>query len=386
MKIKKHHIWSLILLFLICVFIAFFSSGCKKKGGEANNSQLKKIEVAYPKVDSVIIYADYPAHLVSESQADIMARVNGKILTRHFREGSYVRQGDLLFTIEPTTYEASVRQSLAQLESARSQLEYASRHYEALKEAFAVDAVSQMEVEQAKSSKIQAEASVKSAKAALDVHKIMLGYCKVTAPVSGKISSALYDVGAYVAGEGSPVKLASVYDDNNLTINFTIPEIEYSRINSIDGGLNNEVYRNIPVIISSSPDANEPGNLYHASLIYSSPNVDSSTGSLMLKAKILDSADNLLTGMYGKVKLPINKVKDGILILDSSISTDQKGKYVYTLNDSNKIVYTPIVTGDLYNDSLRLVKSGISPKSVYVTRAMMNVRSGEKVQPVIVGK
>ncbi|MDE5842849.1 MAG: efflux RND transporter periplasmic adaptor subunit, partial [Muribaculaceae bacterium] len=335
----------------------------------------------------VVIYSDYPAHLVSESQADIVARVNGKILSRHFKEGAYVNQGDLLFTIEPTTYQASARQAMAQLESAQSQLEYATKHYEALREAFAVDAVSQMEVEQAKSSKTQAEASVKSARAALEVQNVRLGYCSVTAPVSGKISAALFDVGAYVAGEGSPVTLATIYDDSKLTIDFTIPELEISRINANEGGFNNEIYKKFPVIISSSPDGDDSdGTKYYAELIYSSPNVDSSTGSLMLKAKIIDAADKLLTGMYGKVKLPVNNIKDGILIRDASISTDQRGKYIYTLNDSNKIVYTPIEIGDLYNDTLRLVKKGINSKTRYVTRAMMNVRAGETVKPIVVGK
>ncbi|MDE6559193.1 MAG: hypothetical protein K2K29_04855, partial [Muribaculaceae bacterium] len=164
-------------------------------------------------------------------------------------------------------------------------------------------------------------------------------------------------------------------------------ELEISRINANEGGFNNEIYKKFPVIISSSPDGDDSdGTKYYAELIYSSPNVDSSTGSLMLKAKIIDAADKLLTGMYGKVKLPVNNIKDGILIRDASISTDQRGKYIYTLNDSNKIVYTPIEIGDLYNDTLRLVKKGINSKTRYVTRAMMNVRAGETVKPIVVGK
>lgn len=381
---KTYKIIGLIILFLVCVFIAFFSSACKKGVKEESEIAVKNIEVAYPEVDSVVIYSDYPAQLKSESQADVVSRVNGKIISRHFQEGAYVNKGDLLFTIEPTNYEASARQAQAQLESARSQLEYASKHYEALREAFAVDAVSQMEVEQAKSSKLQAEAAVKSAKAALDMQNLKLSYCRVTAPVAGRVSASLFDVGSYVAGEGSPVKLATVYDDSRLTIEFTIPESVYSRIINYKGGIENPMFLNFPVVISSSPDGDSEGDIFHARLIYSSPNVDVSTGSLLMKARIIDNGERLLSGMYGKVKLPVDNVKDGILIRDASISTDQRGKYIYTVNDSNKIVYTSIEVGDLYQDSLRLVKSGISPKTRYVTRAMMSVRNGEKVNPVIV--
>lgn len=373
----------LILLFILCVFIALFASACKKGESSADENEPKKVEVATPMIDSVVIFTDYPANLVSESQADAVARVNGKILSRHFEEGSYVKKGDLLFVIDTSNYESSVRQAKAQLESALSQLEYASKHYDALREAFAVDAVSQMEVEQAKSSKLQAEASVKSAKAALDAQTLKLSYCRVTAPISGKITAAFFDAGAYVAGEGSPVKLATIYDDNNLTVNFSIPEMEYAAINSEGEGFKSSLFKQIPVEISSSPDNDGIPQTYYAELVYSSPNVETSTGSIPLKAKIKDASDRLLAGMYSKVKLPVSSVKDGILIRDASISTDQRGKYIYTLNDSNKVVYTPIEIGDLYHDSLRLVKSGITPQTRYVTRSMMNVRAGEKVVPVL---
>lgn len=385
MNKKIYKIIAIAVLISVCVFIALFSAACKKSDSQDIDRDLKEVEVAHPLIDSVVIYSDYPANLESESQAEVVARVIGRIISRHFEEGSYVKKGDLLFTIEPTVYEAGARQAMAQLESAKSQLDYAQKHYEALSQAFSEDAVSKMEVEQAKSSKDQAAASVKSAKAALEVQNVKLGYCRVTAPISGKISAAEFDVGAYVGGEGSPVKLAMIYDDADLTINFSIPELEYSKINSSIDGFNNSIFENIPVVISSSPEGDTNSTVYHAKLIYSSPNVEQSTGSMQLKAKIIDSSDKLLAGMYGKVKLPVNKEKDAILIRDASISTDQRGKYIYTLNDSNKVVYTPIEIGDLYQDSLRLVKSGINANTRYVTRAMMNVRSGEKIKPILVG-
>lgn len=372
------------MILFSCVLSGLIFSGCKKGHSPADADAPKEVEVALPVVDSVDVYADYPANLVSLSQADVVARVNGTILQRHFTEGSYVNKGQLLYTIEPTNYTAGVNQAQAQLESARSQLDYATKHYTALTEAFAMDAVSQMEVEQGHSSKLQAEAAVKSAQAALSAQKNKLGYCQVYAPISGKISASTMDAGSYVAGEGAPVKLATIYDDNNLTVNFSIPEYQYSEIGRQPLGFKSDVYQNFPVIISSSPDVEDNSTLYHASLVYQAPSVDPSSGVVALKAKVNDAGDELRAGMYGKVKFPISTVSDGILIRDASISTDQRGKYLYTVNDSNKIVYTPIEVGELYHDSLRLVKSGITPKTRYVTRAMMSVRNGETVKPVVV--
>lgn len=382
---KKLRILYVILLVLLCVFIALFSSACKKKADNANSMEgaLKDVEVALPMMDSVVVYADYPANLISESQADVVARVNGNIVSCHFKEGSYVTKGELLYIIETSSYQTSVNQAKAQLESALSQLDYADKHYASLKDAFTMDAVSQMEVEQALSSKKQAEASVKSARMALEAQNIKLGYCRITAPISGKITSSALDAGNYVAGEGSPVKLASIFDDNNLTVQFSIPEAQYSEIAHQQLGFNAPAYKNFPVIISSSPDVEEHSTEYHASLVYQAPNVNPASGVVVMKAKVNDTGDELRAGMYGKVKLPIASVKDGLLVNDASISTDQRGKYLYTLNDSDKVVYTPIEIGELYHDSLRLVKKGITPDSRYVTRAMISVRNGERVRPVM---
>lgn len=392
MKITRFQIssglsWRLIPLPLLCVLFAFFASGCKKKSDKADMADMvKSVEVARPMVDSVDIYADYPANLESESQADVVARVNGVILQRHYEEGAYVRKGQLLYTIEAKDYQSNVSQARAQVESARSQLDYANKHYAALNEAFAADAVSQMEVEQALSSKRQAEAALRSAQAALEAQNIKLGYCSVTAPISGKISASSVDVGAYVGGAVNPVKLATIYDDNNLTVNFSIPESEYSVAASNPQGFGASIYQNFPVVISASPDVDDNSPVYHARLSYQAPDVDPSSGVVAMKAKIIDPGTDLKAGMYGKVKFPVSSVSNGILVRDASISTDQRGKYLYTLNDSNRVVYTPVEVGELYHDSLRLVKKGISPSTRYVTRAMISVRNGEKVSPVLVNK
>lgn len=376
--------WYWILLFLICFFIAFFSAGCKKKSDAAPDREVKSVEVANPVTDSVIIYADFPANLVSESQADVVAKVDGNILSSHFTEGSYVSKGQLLYIIDSSNYTPGVKQANAQLESALSQLDYAAKHYAALNEAFEMDAVSQMEVEQAHSAKVQAEAAVKSARSALDAQHTKLGYCRIVAPISGKITSSIKDPGSYVAGDGNPVVLATIYDDSNLTIDFSIPEYQYAQAASLPSGLNSEVYRSFPVELSASADGSGASSVYQAALVYSSPNVEVTSGSIKMKAKILNPGNDLKAGMYGKVKFPINTVSDGILIRDASISTDQRGKYIYTVNDSNKVVYTPVEVGELYRDSLRLIKKGVKPDTRYVTRAMISVRNGETIKPVLI--
>ncbi len=138
-------------------------------------------------------------------------------------------------------------------------------------------------------------------------------------------------------------------------------------------------YKHIP--ISFSENLSRP---YYGVLSYEAPNIDTSTGTMELKAALANPDYELKSGMYASIKLPYEADPDAILIKDAAIGTDQLGKYVYVVNDSDKVVYTPIKIGDLVRDSLRIVNSGITVKDRYVTKALMKVRDGLEVKPVVV--
>ncbi len=93
--------------------------------------------------------------------------------------------------------------------------------------------------------------------------------------------------------------------------------------------------------------------------------------------------DELRQGMYVKIDLPYGRLKDAILVKDASVGSDQLGKFLYTLNDSNRIVYTPVTLGELYQDTLRVVTKGLEPGTRYVTSAILKVRNGMEVKPVM---
>lgn len=112
--------------------------------------------------------------------------------------------------------------------------------------------------------------------------------------------------------------------------------------------------------------------------------MDSSTGTLALEGKI-QNRDNLLKdGMYVTIDLPYGVEPHAILVRDASIGRDQRGSYLYLVNDSNKVIYRHIETGDLYRDSLRIVNEGLKPSDRYVTNAMITVTAGETVKPRLV--
>ena len=182
----KLELKDLILVPLALTLLIAFC-GCRKEKKET--AEVPEINVAYTVQDSVVLHKTYPGYIRSVSSADVMVLVNGRILSVNYKEGSYVSKGQVLFTIESTKYRDAVNQASAGLSTPRARNDYSSRQYEAMKKAIESDAVSEMELLQAKSSMESAEASIRNYEAALRTARTNLGYCTVTAPVSGLITA-----------------------------------------------------------------------------------------------------------------------------------------------------------------------------------------------------
>lgn len=348
---------------------------CHKK--ETRTEETPEVEVSTPQIDSITLYKTLPGVINASATVNVSGRVNGRLLKIHYASGQYVKEGQLLFTMESTSYRDAVAKAEAALESAQSQYAYYSKQYEAMKKALAADAVSQMEVIEAENSMKNAEASISEAKAALSTARTNLGYCNITAPVSGHITDAIYSAGNVISGEGAPVTMATIYDDSRVKAVFELADTQYEELVGGNMGARDKIYRSIPLKFEQDLSGN-----YTADLTYTSPNVDQATGTLTLFGMVDNSRNELKPGMFVSVSLPYGTRPRAILINDGSIGTDQLGKYVYVVNDSNKVVYTPVEVGDLYQDTLRVVNKGLTEKSRYVTKALLTVHSGETVKPV----
>lgn len=340
--------------------------------------QVQQVDVASPVVRPVTVSTNYPATLIANRTVEIVGRVNGTLESMNYTPGSYVKAGQVLFTIESRNYRDAVAQAQANLANAKSNQAYAESHYKAMAEALKSDAVGKMEVEQAHSDMLTAQAEVRSAAAALQTAQTQLSYCTVRAPFDGHIAVNEYSVGTYIPGEGAPVKLTTIYDDHQMIPIFSVDDSKAAAqvlANMADRSID---YSAVPLSFAE-PLAHD----YTVKIDYLAPNVDTSTGTLTLQGVIDNPYRELRAGMYLTVKLPLASVPDAVLVKDASIGTDQLGKYLYVVNDSNRVVYTPISVGELIDDSLRIVTKGISPDQRYITRAIMKVRDGMPVKPVL---
>jgi RND family efflux transporter MFP subunit len=354
------------------------SVSCNKSDNRSTVSPQKKVEVAEAITDSIVIHRNFPGYLKAVDKADVVARVSGVILQKCYKSGSLITKGDLLFKIDPEKYIIAVEQAEATLLTAQEQYDYYKSQYDAMVKAYQADAVSKISMIQAESNMKQARSSIKNAQAALRDAKINLSYCTVTAPISGTISDANIDVGNYVDGAASPVKLCTIVDNTQLEATFSIEDTQSVITSAPSSNLNTPLFKAVPIKFQQTY-----ADSYTTDLYYIAPSVNESTGTLTLKGYVANTNGKLKDGMFVMVSLPIAIEPNAILVKNASVGNDQLGKYLYTVNDSDKVVLTHIATDEIYQDSLCVVTKGISPGTKYVTKALLTVRNGEKITPLL---
>ena len=337
-------LFSYMPIVAVAVLFSLFSCQSKKGEKQSGDVRLPEISVAYPAVDSVVLIKSYPGYLTSLQTVDLVARVNG-----------YLQQ------------------------VAQAQYDYAENNYTRMKEAAQSDAISTIDLIQAESKLEQSRASVRNAEAALSTARIQLGYCYVKAPFEGRISRNLYDVGNYISGSLQSTKLATIYQDKKMYAYFNIEDNQYLKMLLNQSKGKHSVPSDRVEILFQEPTSRS----YYGRLDYLSPNVDLSTGTLSIRAEVDNPAGELKSGLYISIRLPYGSRKHAILVREASIATDQLGKYMYVVSDSNVVEYRPVETGQLVNDTLRVIDEGISPTDRYVTKALLKVRAGMPVRPVL---
>ena len=363
--------------YLIALF-GVLLSGCGKKETSATMEALP-VEVAKPLVKNVTLTRDYPGYLTAETSVDIVGRVNGTLLSKLYPSGQRVKKGQTLFVVDPTLYQNAVKQAEAALKTAKANLDYARSNYERMKEAIKSDAVSRIQLAQAESNVQIYEAAVSNAEAELKTARVNLSYCYIKSPIDGIADLAEYSDGAYISGEGNPVKMTTVYQDSKLYSYFDISDNQYLAFELLRAADTKIPEADHSVTLRVGADGSKT---WQGKLNYLSPSFSLSTGTMRLRAELENPDGVLKPGLYVSVTLPYATAEKAILVDNASIGTDQLGKFLYVVNDSNVVNTRHIELGQLVDDGMRIVTSGLSPDERYVTKALMKVRQGMKIQPI----
>ena len=367
------------LIYLLLVF-TLLAEGCKHKSRKPANTEQKtlKVLVASPQRRDIVYTYQYPAYLEAVQTVNLVARVSGFIEKMDYIPGVPVKKGQLLFVIEPQPYQDQLNAASAELKSMQARLIYAKAQYEKMKEAMPSKAISEIDFIQAESDYHAAIANLQNARAQLNTARTNLNYCYIKAPFDGRVSRNLVDVQNFVSGSTQPVTLATMYRDKFMFAYFNMAYSEFQNLPVI----NNPLTTHDSLMMLTFTDAADTNRIWKGKLDYSSPNVDLQTGTVTVRAIAENPDEELLSGMYVKITIPYKNVPNALLIPESSIGTNQAGRYVYLVHQDNQIDQQIVKVGILSPDGMREIISGAGPDSRYVVEAMMTVRPGMKVEPV----
>lgn len=339
-----------------------------------------QVTVAAPVQQAVTQYLQFTGNTASINSVDLVARVEGFLMSIDYKDGAVMKKGDRLFLIQQDTYQADLDQAKAQLASAQAQLTNNEAEYQRQATLGQQDFSSQATVDKARAARDEAIASVDAAKANVEIATINLGYTTVTAPFDGIVTRHLADVGQLV-GHSQPTTLATIVEMDPIYAYFNIGENEVLRIKQALAaqGRTIEEVKQIEIDLGLQ---NEGDDYPHKGrLDYVSPEVDPATGTLLVRGVFDNPKLALLPGLFVRVRIPAKQIPNAFLVADTAIGTAQQGKYVLVVNKDN-VVEQKIVTVGQQIGANRVIESGLTADDRVVVGGIQRATPGTKVAPV----
>lgn len=354
---------------LVLATSALLLAGCSKSPDQAGATQKPRpaqVAVVTVHVQSVPLTRQMVGRLASTRIAQVRARVAGIIQRRVYTEGTDVKQGQVLFQIDPAPLKAQLRAAEAALAKARADAKNAEVIAKRYRDLVKRDLLSKQDLDTAIANERSTAAAVKEAEANVDHAKIDLGYAEVRAPISGRAGRALVTEGALV-GQGEATPLTTVEQIDPIYVDFGQSVTEFQKIQeeSGDDPLKGTAHRKATVQIIM-PDATPYPHT--GTLDFSDINVDPNTGTVSMRAIVPNPDHRLLPGMFVNVRLTLGRMKQAFLLPQACVARDEQGAYVLVVNNNGKVerrkVETHgmtradwIVTGDL-SDGDRVIVAG----------------------------
>lgn len=327
----------------------------------------------------VSTWDEFSGRLEAVDRVDVRSRVAGAVQAIYFVEGTLVRQGDLLVTIDPAPYAAEVDRAQAQVVAAQARLTYAISGHERAQRLWEENAIAQRELDERVNARREAEANLRAAEAALQSARLNLDYTKVRAPVAGRVGRLEVTAGNLVAaGPGAPV-LTTLVSVSPIYASFDADEqIVAQALKDITGtnGARSRLER-IPVEMTTAADEEAT---FKGRLQLVDNQVNAKSGTVRVRA-VFDNADgSLMPGQFARLRMGRAETTAAVLITERAVGTDQSKKFVMVVGDDNKAAYREVALGPAVN-GLRVVSSGLNPGERIVVNGLQRIRPGSLVAP-----
>jgi len=361
--------------------LAVLLSACSDPAAQTAGGGAPKVPVSVVtlQAEPAMLTSALPGRVEAIRDAQIRARVNGIVTGIHFEQGSEVKEGQLLFTIDPAPYQAAYDQAAAQLKQAQADASAArtlSKRYTTLVEA---NAVSRQEYDNAVARTAQAEAAIAAAQAAVQAAKINLDYTRVTSPITGRIGRALVTEGALVSA-ASATQLATVQQLDKVYIDSQRPTRELAQLRKAIAAGNLQVDRQgaaqVRAILDDGSDYEHAGRLLFSGVL-----VDPTTGQVTVRSEFPNPDQVLLPGMYVRVSVPQGVDAHSLQVPQQALQRSTEGRASVFLIKDGRVVPAPVVTGPDVGPRT-IITSGVQEGDVVIVEGFQKIRPGSEVAPM----
>jgi multidrug efflux system membrane fusion protein len=352
----------------LSVSIAIFAAGCESSAANppAQGPPPTAVGIVAAAPREIRPAEELSGKIEAIHHVDIRPRVSGYITAIHYREGSEVPAGALLFTIDPRPYRANLARATAELARTRARAELA--HVEATRgdRLFAASAIAQAERDSLASTAAQTDAEVQGAQAQLALARLDVEFTEVRAPIAGRAGRALVSVGDYVAAAPAPTALTQLVSVDPVYVYFSGDERSYLRF------ANHSEESAIAVGL-----ADETGYPHAGKVDFVDTRIDAGTGTILLRAVVPNPDHRLAPGLFARVQLPESAPVKAILVDDKAILTDQDRRFVYLLAAGDTVERRDVKLGRVL-DGLRVITDGLAPGDRVIVTGIQKVFPGAK--------
>jgi RND family efflux transporter MFP subunit len=370
-------VWVPVVLLLSVSALTGCDNSPRAAGTEPRPPQ---VTVAKPVKRLVSDYDEYVGRFVAVDAVEIRARVSGYLEAIHFKDGQLVKKGDLLFTIDRRPFEATLAQTQANLAQARANLAFAQADLERGQNLVRGNTITQQTFDQRTQAKRVAEASVTAQEAAVRQAQLDLEFTELRAPVSGRIGDRRVSAGNLVTGgtTGTTTLLATITSIDPIRFEFTMDEasyLHYIRLAADMAAANRGI--NMPVWLKL---IDESGFKHEGKMDFVDNSIDRGSGTIRARAEFANPDGTLTPGMFGRIRVPVAKPAEALLVPEVAIGTEQVRKFVMVV-DGDNVARPKYVTLGPAMDGLRVVSSGLEPDDRIIINGLMQARPGTKVAP-----
>lgn len=337
------------------------------------------VSVATVEARDVTAWDEFSGRLEAVDRVEVRSRVAGAVQAVHFREGSLVKKGDLLLTIDPAPYAAEVDRAEAQVTAAQARVAFTQSEAERSQRLWQEQAIAQRELDERRNAHNEAAANLRAAQAALQSARLNLGYTQVRAPVAGRVGRIEVTVGNLIsAGAGAPV-LTTLVSVSPIYATFDADErIVTKALAELPGAQRHEQLQRIPVRMETADGVSVDGRLQLIDNM-----VDARSGTVRVRAVFDNPQGQLTPGQFARLRMGQARTGQALLLNERAVGTDQSKRYVMVVGEGDKVAWREVSLGASV-DGLRIVTQGLKAGERVVVNGLQRVRPGVQVAPKLV--